>query len=113
MESWVQIAGTIAVAIGPAFIAYKSATRVARENSKAESAKVDAAAYERAKQLYESGITTLEEQIKHLRSQLDEERDVSRELRDQVNNLEGIVVRLRRQMALAGIEIEASVTGLQ
>lgn len=99
---------TIAVAVIPSWFAYKQAIKVAHENSRGESAKVDAAAYERAKSLYESGITSLEERIKDLRQQLDEERNVSFKLREQVSALEIMVVRLRRELALAGIEVDLS-----
>lgn len=86
------------------YVTYKQATKVSAEASRVEAKKVDAGAYERARVIYESGIKQLEEQLTHLRTQIDEEREVSGRLRTRVSELEDTVARMRRQMMLAGME---------
>lgn len=87
-----------------AYLAYRQATKVSAQTSRVEIQKVDAGAYERARAIYESGIKQLEEQLSHLRKQLDEEREVSGRLRTRVSELEDTVAQMRRQMMLAGID---------
>jgi Tfp pilus assembly protein FimV len=95
-----------AIVVGPlaAWLSYKQATRVASLDTKAKVLRIDVEAYDRARALYESGIAQLEDQLGRLRTQLNEERDVSQRLRSQVNNLEDTVARMRRQLISAGIE---------
>lgn len=102
-EVWTAIG---AIIVGPlaAFFAYKQATRVASIGAQTEMLRIDVTAYDRARALYESGIAQLEDQLARLRTQLNEERDVSQRLRSQVNNLEDTVARMRRQLIAAGIE---------
>jgi hypothetical protein len=87
-----------------AYLAYKQATKVSAATSRVEIQKVDAGAYERARLIWESGIKQLEGQLTHLRTQLDEEREVSGRLRTRISDLEDTVARMRRQMMLAGME---------
>jgi chromosome segregation ATPase len=94
-----------AVVLVGGWLTYRQTTKAAAATNRVEAAKVDAAAYERARALYESGIQQLEEQLTRLRTQVNEERDVSNQLRNQVNALEETVARLRRQMILAGIDV--------
>lgn len=96
------LAGLAAVAC--AWLAYKQATKVSAASSRVEIQKVDAGAYERARGIYESGIKQLEEQLTRLRTQLDEEREVSGRLRTRISDLEDTVARMRRQMVIAGID---------
>jgi ppGpp synthetase/RelA/SpoT-type nucleotidyltranferase len=98
------LAGIAAVAC--AYLAYRQATKVSAQTSRVEIQKVDAGAYERARGIYESGIKQLEEQLSHLRKQLDEEREVSGRLRTRVSELEDIVAKMRRQMMIAGMDFQ-------
>lgn len=91
-------------AVSCSYLAYRQATKVSAEASRVEVQKVDASAYDRARAIYESGIKQLEEQLSHLRKQLDEEREVSGRLRTRVSELEDTVARMRRQMTLAGMD---------
>jgi TolA-binding protein len=98
-------------ALGAAYLAYRQATSVARTQAQAEVRKVDAAAYERAKALYESGIQQLEEQVQRLRAEVDSYRgratiaeDASSRLNARVAELEITISRMRRQLILAGVE---------
>jgi hypothetical protein len=88
-----------------AWLAYKQATKVAAAAGAAEVRKVEAGAYERARKLYEAGIEQLEEQVRRMREQLATEQDVSNRLRNQVNELEATVGRLRAQLIRAGIDL--------
>ncbi|GII84611.1 hypothetical protein Ssi03_26010 [Sphaerisporangium siamense] len=106
------IAGVSAV-IGAGF-SYRASTRA----NAVEEDKVDAAAYERAKAIYESALKTLEEQLERMRRRLDEvtdqltrEQDSSmamrlqiRELQAQVSTFERTVSDLRLQLSKSGIE---------
>src|ERR1044072_1692728 len=113
MEEIIRIAlgafGLLGILI-PSYISYKLAVRVSHNNQKTESKKVDAAAYERAKSLYESGIQSLEEQLQHMRDQLAEERNLHCKLRQQINSLERILAKMRRQLLLAGIELDTDTS---
>jgi peptidoglycan hydrolase CwlO-like protein len=88
----------IVAALG-SFVAYKAATRVASIQKSGEVVKVDAEAYIRAKQLYESGIEQLESQVKDLREQLITEKKLSKEIQKKVNELETTIKNLRQELA--------------
>ncbi|MER7126734.1 hypothetical protein [Micrococcus luteus] len=108
------VAGLAAV-VG-AWFSYRASTRA----TAVEGSKVDAAAYERARAIYESALQTLEDQLVKLRErmtelnqQLAQEQDTSnamraqiRELRSQVDLLEDTVTDLRLQLSKSGIQQE-------
>lgn len=93
MGSWLVPLAAAVVAALPGLLAYRQATRANRQQ-------IEAGAYERAKGLYESGISQLEEQVGRLRAELAEERTARRALED-------VVTKLRRLLILHGIEAEA------
>lgn len=113
MSAWLPAALAAAVSMITGYLTFRAsmtaATATANATVRVKTVEVDAAAYERARLLYESGITQLEEQIGRLRAQVNEERDSSNRLRDQVGALEETVARLRRQLILAGIDVAMAV----
>lgn len=82
-----------------AFIGYRQSIRVERS-------KLEAGAFERAKAIYESSINELEDRIQRLRTDLEEVVNDRRGLREQVDQLQNLVMRMRRQIRLAGIELD-------
>lgn len=75
--------------------AFFQATKANRSQSQAAVTAIDAAAYERAKSLYESAIDTLNDQTTHLHDQVvNLQTEVSR-LRSQSADLQSEVTRLR------------------
>lgn len=111
-EMWIALiamAGTIVTGV----ITY----RTSRATTHVEQTKVDAAAYDRARLIYEGALTTLEEQLAGVRSQLNsvsaqlaQEQDTSaglrrqiRDLRIQMAELEQTVSDLRIALSQAGI----------
>lgn len=116
----VAIVAGLAAVLG-AFFSFKASTRA----TSIESSKVDAAAYERAKSIYEGALRELERQLERMREQLDRvntqlanEQDTSnamrlqmRTLRSHVEELERTVTDLRLQLTLAGIKQNTSSEG--
>jgi septal ring factor EnvC (AmiA/AmiB activator) len=109
--SWLPSIITAFLAFAASYLGYRQATRAARTNAKIEAEKVDAAAYERAKGLYEAGIEQLEEQLHRLREEIDAWRgrttmaeDAAARLQSRVSELELTIARMRRQLILAGVE---------
>lgn len=108
----VAIVAGIAAVVGALF-SFRASTRA----TSLESSKVDAAAYERAKSIYEGSLRELERQLERMREQMDRvntqlatEQDTSsalrtqlRTLRSHVEELERTVTDLRLQLTLAGI----------
>lgn len=98
--------------VATGYFTYRASTRAAKTTATAavqvKNVEVDAAAYERARQLYESGIAQLEEQIARLRTEVNEERGTSGRLRDRVEDLEATVAWLRTQLMRAGIDVAAA-----
>lgn len=117
-----------AVPIGVAYFAYRSATDANRRTQEAavlaaerqaelERNKVDAEAFQRARQIYEDALASLEKQLDRVQSQADRlseqlarEQDSSNAMRDQVRALQGqiavlerTVSTLRRQLISAGV----------
>jgi chromosome segregation ATPase len=110
-----------AVPIAVAFFAYQSATRANRITAEAternamrsaelERTKVDAEAYDRAKNIYEAALEQLRRQLERVQSQFDREQDIGDGLRNQVFTsqqriltLERTVAELRNQLVTAGI----------
>jgi predicted nucleic acid-binding Zn-ribbon protein len=81
--------------VGVALAAYLAATRANRAQAQAATTAVDAAAYQRAKDIYEGAIDSL--------------KDQTRDLHDQVVNLQTEVSRLRTQSA----DLQTEVTQLR
>jgi hypothetical protein len=94
---------TLAVAIVPgataAWFAYRSATKA----HAVESSKVDGAAYDRAKLIYESALQTLEDQLIEEREGAAALRTEVRAVRRQVQSLQSQVSLLIRQVRDAGL----------
>lgn len=102
------------------FFTYRASTTAARTSlevkqvemdavAAAKRSEVEAAAFERARSIYESGIARMEQEIQQLRAQMNEERDVSNQLRSRVNSLEDTVAWMRRQLIIAGIDVAKSL----
>lgn len=87
-----------------AYMAYRQAAKVARSTAEVEAQKIDAGAYQRARELYEAGIGQLEMQLQRLRQQLSEEQQMSTGLRARVRELEDTVDRMHRQITAAGLD---------
>lgn len=112
---WIALIALIGTAGSSAFT-----YRTSRATTAVEQSKVDAAAFERAKAIYESALTTLEEQLERMRirldtvtSQLAQEQDTSSAMRVKVRALEAqvalfeqTVAELRRQLAMSGIPVK-------
>jgi len=117
-EVWIAIVACVGAVVSAAFTASAS-----RRSARVEASKVDAAAYDRAKLIYESALQTLEEQSVKLRErmaelnqQLAQELDTSavmrqqiRDLRVQVDLLEETVADLRLQLSKADMRPEPEV----
>lgn len=107
--TWLPAVLAAAVSIVVGYFSYKASTQAAQTTAAAtlrvKTVEVDAAAYERARAMYESGIKQLEEQIGRLSAQVNEERDASNRLRDQVRALEDLVAQMRRQLIVSGIDV--------
>jgi multidrug efflux pump subunit AcrA (membrane-fusion protein) len=91
------------VAAVPGVLAYRTATVAQRVTARAKQVEIEAGAYNRARELYESALSQLQRQLSSIQAQLNEEREVGNHLRIQVNALEDIVAKLRRHLILAGI----------
>lgn len=110
-----------AVPIGVAILSYRAAAEAARRSEAAtiaaaerqaeiERTKVDAEAFQRAKQIYESALERLQTQLDQVQAECDrlntelaQERETSQRLREQIARLERTVAALRRQLVGAGI----------
>jgi len=109
------------VPLGAAWFAYRASTdankrtaETADRQATLEVSKVDSEAFERARTIYDSGISLLERQLTRVQTQFEQLSDDSAEERDglmhrirlmqgQIEALEGTVVLLRRQLIEAGI----------
>lgn len=109
------------VPLGAAWFAYRASTDANRRTAQTaerqallELSKVDSEAFERARVIYDSGISLLERQLARVQSQFDQltndsaaERDTLRRriraMQAQIEGLEATVVMLRRQLIEAGI----------
>jgi alpha-L-arabinofuranosidase len=109
--NWLPAVIASILGFAAAYLSYRQSTRASAAATKVETNRIDAGAYERAKQLYESGIKQLEDQLKRLLEQIQQEREISTALRVQVNALEQTVARMRRQLILAGVDMEAYADG--
>lgn len=85
------------VPLGVAAFAYYSAIRANRITAQVEQQKVDAAAYDRAKQIYESSLSLLEKRCEQLERQLDQVQRENDQQRRQMADM-------RARMAAAGLE---------
>lgn len=111
-EMWIALIALVGSIVGGILT-----WRQSKATTRVEQNKVDAAAYERAKAIYESALNTLEEQLDRLRIRLDtvtdqltREQDSSiamrtqiRELTLQVEVLERTVADLRLQLSRTGM----------
>lgn len=93
--------GVLAVMVGVG--SFLGASRAARVTAIGAQQDVEALAYERARKIYESAISSLDEQVKRLRHEignLDGEvrqlRESNREMSAQVNELSAANARLQR-----------------
>ncbi|WP_436759316.1 hypothetical protein [Streptosporangium sp. V21-05] len=121
-EIWIAVVACIG-ALGSAAFTAAASRRTARVTEAVETSKVDAAAFDRARAIYESALQTLEEQSLKLRERMGElnqqlahEQDASaemrqqiRDLRAQVDLLEETVADLRLQLSKADIRPETEV----
>lgn len=77
----------IVLPVATAFAGFRFSTKAAREQARAEARKVDALAYDRAKEIYESGITALRNELADARADREQaraERDSMRDEREQL-----------------------------
>ncbi|MEU6710019.1 hypothetical protein ABZ897_00955 [Nonomuraea sp. NPDC046802] len=116
-EMWIALIALAGTVAGGA-VTY----RTSRATTAVEQNKVDAAAYDRAKAIYESALQLLEEQLERVRvqlttvtTQLAQEQDTSNAMRmqirgltNQIADLERTVADLRLQLSRAGIPVEES-----
>lgn len=86
-----------------AWVGYRQSVRV-------EKSKLEAGAFDRARGIYESSINELEERIQRLRADLEEVVTDRRVLREQVEQLQNLIMRMRRQLRLAGIDLDEPPT---
>jgi predicted nucleic acid-binding Zn-ribbon protein len=98
LSDWLTPTASAVGASLVAWIGYRQSVRVER-------GKIESGAYERAKKIYEDSINELEDRVQRLRSDLEEISADRRSLRDQVDQLQRLVTRMRRQIMLAGIEL--------
>jgi predicted nucleic acid-binding Zn-ribbon protein len=103
---------TAAVAVAALF----SATRANRAQSQAAAAAVDAGAYERAREIYESAIGSLKNQttdlhteVVSLRDEVTRLRAQSADLRDEVTRLRSSNTDLKRQIAILNTPPEGAI----
>jgi hypothetical protein len=82
------------------------ARRVRRRSEDMEHSKVDAAAYDRARGIYESSILQLERQIEMLTRRLTEVTIEKDKLHGQVFDLQRLTEQLRRTLIANGIRME-------
>lgn len=76
---WLPAGIAAAAGLGAAYLSYRQASRAMRSQVRMDRAKVDAAAYDRAKEMYEAGIKQLQDQVARTRQELDNERAARRE----------------------------------
>lgn len=114
MTGWLPtlLASVIASLVGlaAAWLSYRQAStasetkfRLAAEAARVEALRVDAAAYARAKELYEASISQLERQLARVQTQMAHDQSVSDQLRAQVNALDTTVEKMRAILKLHGI----------
>ena len=75
-----------------------------RQSVKVERSKMEAGAFERARKIYEASITEMEERLQRLRTDMEEILTDRRHLKSQVEQLQIVVERMRRQLKIAGID---------
>jgi septal ring factor EnvC (AmiA/AmiB activator) len=107
VSNWLPAVIASILGFSAAYLSYRQSTRASNNRLRVDERRVDAAAYERAKKLYEGGIAQLEKQLAQLREQVNQERQISNHLRRRVNELEDTVAMLRRQLIISGIDVEA------
>jgi septal ring factor EnvC (AmiA/AmiB activator) len=107
---WVALSALLG-ALGSAAFSARSASK----STAVEGSKVDAAAYDRAKEIYESALETLEEQLVRVRTRLDEvtgqltqELDTSAAMRTQIRALQGQVTELEHTVADLRLQLSKS-----
>jgi hypothetical protein len=100
-SEWVPAGIAAAAGLGAAGLSYRQAARAMRAQVRMDRAKVDAAAYERAKEMYEAGIRQLQDQVARTNQELQVERTARHEaeereakLRVRVAALEEIVSQM-------------------
>jgi len=90
-----------AAGLGAAALSYRQANKAVRAQVRMDRVKVDAAAYDRAREMYEAGIAQLEGQVRRATADLETERTARRaaeereaKLRVRVAALEQITAHL-------------------
>jgi len=83
------------VAIAMTLIAFVSASRANRAQSKATTVTIEAGAYARARESYESALSTVREEVAGLRAEISSLRQSNDRLRDQITSLTNEITRLR------------------
>lgn len=91
------ILGLLAAAL--TFITFLGATRANKAQSKAQEQSVDAAAYLRAKEIYEGALSTLREEVESMRLELTKLRESDDKMRRSNAELRLEVFRLRQEIA--------------
>lgn len=99
------------VAIISAALTYRASSQANRVNS----TKVDAEAYDRAQNIYKSGLAEYErqmglmrEQVDRLERQVQEEREVTEKLRRYVRELRETIARMERHIAVMRRKLQAA-----
>jgi Tfp pilus assembly protein PilE len=97
--------------LGGAYLAYRQSVKASERTARTAALQIEAGAFDRAKALYEAGISQLEAQVSRLRVDFAAEQDISNKLRVQVMEMENTIARLRRQMIHAGMELAPPAAG--
>lgn len=100
---WIPSTIGALVALAGVYAGYRQSTRVARINARSEAAKVEAGAYERARQSLEADATRRDAELARVEAKLTVEEGRSELLRTRVLSLEEEVSRLRRRLIEAGV----------
>lgn len=116
---WFQTIGLTLVALTGSYFAYRQATRVARISAtsaattaravaETEAKRIESGAYERAKDLMESGMAQQTVHLERVERALAAEQQQSERLRRRIAELEDEVARQRRKLIVAGLDDTSS-----
>lgn len=89
--------GVLTAAVG--FVAFIASTRANREQAKARGLAVDAAAYARAKDIYEGALDSLKEEMERMRAETARVRESNDSLRKSNDALRLEIHRLRDEVS--------------
>lgn len=103
MNTFVQALISL-VPLGVAAFATYSAIKANRITSQVEQQKVDAAAYDRAKQIYESSLALLEKRCEQFERQLDQVQRENDRMQRENEQMRRQMTEMRARMTAAGLK---------